>query len=161
MRRASRTVWDDTPTSIIFGQERAKFLEFLDAVVDIAGTDAFLLPQGNGRPFRFGPWVAVAVKGHTAESEFNARIKKIWKTDLFLSTEGDARHLAATIKSNFTQLEGGADLRTGIVPESNHPGNRGGIRYDSSKGLWVVALQHPNGFMGLYTDAYHAIARGL
>ena len=117
--------------------------------------------QGNGRPFRFGPWVAVAAKGYTAENELNARIKKIWKTDLFLSTEGDARHLAATIKSNFAQLEGGAGLRIGIVPESNHPGNRGGIRYDSSKGLWVVALQDPNGFMGLYNDAYHAIARAI
>jgi hypothetical protein len=161
IRRASKYVSDTAPSSILFGQERAKFLGFLDAVVDNAGTDAYLLPQGRGKPFQFGPWVAVAARGHTAEDHLNPRIKKIWKTDLFLSTTGDARHFAATIKSNVAQLEGGAGLRIGIVPESVDLRSRSGVKYDSSKGLWIVTLDDPNGFMGLYNDAYHAVARAI
>lgn len=161
MRRASKFIPDDAPTSILFGQERAKFLGFLDAVVDEAGTDSYLLPQGSGKPFRFGPWVSLAARGHSVESQLNDRIKKIWKTDLFLSAEGDPRHFAATIKSNFAQLEGGAGLRIGIVPESANRANPSGVRYDSSKRLWVVSLDDPNGFMGLYNDAYCAVARAI
>lgn len=161
MRRASRYVRDSIPNSILFGQERSKFLGFLDAVVDEAGTDSYLLPQGSGKPFRFGPWVSVAAKGHMAENELNTRIKKIWKTDLFLAAQDDAKHFAATIKSNFAQLEGGAGLRIGIVPESTHVGNNSGVRYDNNTGLWVVTLADPNGFMGLYNDAYHAVARAV
>lgn len=36
MRRASKYVKDSEPTSLLFGQERAKYLGFLDAVVDEA-----------------------------------------------------------------------------------------------------------------------------
>lgn len=161
LRRASSFVKDATPRSLLFGHERAKYLGFLDAVVEEAGTDAFLLPEGSGRPFKFGPWVQVAAKGASAESELNARIKKIWKTDLFLSAEGDTRHFAATVKSNYELLEGGQGLRVGIVPESTHTGNGAGVRYDRSKGLWVVSLADPNGFMGLFNDAYHAVARAM
>ena len=124
-------------------------------------TSPYLLPQGSGKPFRFGPWVSLAARGYTAEVDLNKRIKKIWKTDLFLSAEGNARHFAATIKSNFEQLEGGAGLRIGIVPESVQKGNHGGVRFDEKSGLWVVALSDPNGFMGLYNDAYHAVARAI
>ncbi len=159
MRRASKFIPDDQPTSILFGQERAKFLGFLDAVVDEAGTDSYLLPQGSGKPFKFGPWVSLAAQGHIVEARLNNRIKKIWKTDLFLSAAGDPRHFAATIKSNFAHLEGGAGLRIGIVPE--HVRNTSGVRYDADKKLWVVSLDDPNGFMGLYNDAYHAVARAI
>jgi hypothetical protein len=161
LRRASQYVKDAEPNSILFGQERAKFLGFLDAVVDEAGTDSYLLPHGRGKPFKFGPWVSVAAKGHLAEAELNDRIKKIWKTDLFLAAQGDSRHFAATIKSNYAQLEGGAGLRIGIVPESIDVGNRSGVRFDQKNGLWVVSLADPNGFMGLYNDAYHAVARAI
>lgn len=162
MRRASnKIIKDAAPSSILFGQERAKFLGFMDAVVDDAGTDAALLPQGSGRPFKFGPWVSVAAQGHVSENKLNDRIKKIWKADLFLSTDVDSKHLAATIKSNYAQLEGGAGLRIGVVPESNHKGNTAGVRYDAKTGLWVVTLKDPDGFMGLYNDAYHAVARAI
>jgi hypothetical protein len=161
MRRASKYVKDAEPSSLLFGQERAKYLGFLDAVVDEAGTDSYLLPQGSGKPFRFGPWVSVAARGHIAEPILNDRIKKIWKTDLFLSAEGDPRHFAATVKSNFAQLEGGQGLRIGIVPESTHFNNRSGVQYSSKHGLWLVTLADPNGFMGLFNDAYHAVARAV
>ncbi|MGJ5076646.1 hypothetical protein [Bradyrhizobium sp. SZCCHNRI1009] len=161
MRMASKFVPDNAPTSILFGQERAKFLGFLDAVVDKAGTDSFLLPQGSGKPFKFGPWVSLAAQGHTVEDRLNNRIKKIWKTDLFLAASGDVRHFAATIKSNIAQLEGGAGLRIGIVPESSSVKNGGGVRYDADKKLWIVSLDDPNGFMGIYNDAYHAVARAI
>lgn len=161
LRRASKYIKDAEPTSLLFGQERAKYLGFLDAVVDEAGTDSVLLPQGSGKPFRFGPWVSVAAQGHTAEHLLNERIKKIWKTDLFLSTKDDPRYFAATIKSNYAQLEGGQGLRIGIVPESTHSKNTSGIRYSQEHGLWVVTLADPNGFMGLFNDAYHAVARAI
>jgi hypothetical protein len=161
LRKASSFVKDDAPRSLLFGHERARYLGFLDAVVTEAGTDAFLLPEGSGRPFKFGPWVQVAAKGQSAESELSPRIKQIWKTDLFLSAEGDSRHFAATVKSNVTQLEGGRGLRVGIVPESTEYDNPVGVRYDRSKGLWVVSLADPNGFMGLFNDAYHAVARSM
>jgi hypothetical protein len=161
MRRASKYVKDSAPTSLLFGQERARYLGFLDAIVDDAGTDAYLLPQGTGRPFRFGPWVSVAAQGSIAEGILSSRIKKVWKTDLFLSAEGDQRHFAATVKSNFAQLEGGEGLRIGIVPESTHFSNSSGVRYSQKHGLWVVSLADPNGFMGLFNDAYHAMARAI
>lgn len=161
MRRASKYVKDTEPTSLLFGQERAKYLGFLEAMVDEAGTDSYLLPQGSGKPFRFGPWVQVAARGHTAEAELNDRIKKIWKTDLFLSAADDPRYFAATIKSNFAQLEGGAGLRIGIVPESTHFNNSSGVKYSHKHGLWLVTLADPNGFMGLFNDAYHAVARAI
>lgn len=161
LRRSSKYVKDAAPTSLLFGQERAKYLGFMDAVVDDAGTNSYLLPQGSGKPFRFGPWVSVAAQGHTAEHLLNERIKKIWKTDLFLSAEGDPRYFAATVKSNFAQLEGGQGLRIGIVPESTHFNNKSGVRFSSEHGLWLVTLADPNGFMGLFNDAYHAVARAI
>lgn len=161
MRRASKHLKDDLPTSLLFGQERAKYLGFLDAVVDEAGADSFLLPHGNGRPFSFGPWVSVAAKGHSAEEELNERIKKIWKTDLYLSNAGGKKYLAATVKSNVSQLEGGKGLRIGIVPESAQFPNSSGIKFDTNTGLWVVSLADPNGFMGLFNDAYNAVARAI
>lgn len=161
LRRASKSVKDSEPTSILFGQERAKYLGFLDAIVDEAGNDSYLLPQGQGKPFNFGPWVSVAARGKQAEEYLNERIKQVWKTDLFLSTEGDKKHLAATIKSNFAQLEGGKGLRIGIVPESTHTNNSAGVSFSQKHGLWVVSLADPNGFMGLFNDAYHAVARAI
>jgi hypothetical protein len=161
LRRASTYVKDAMPMSVMFGYERAKYLGFLDAVIDEAGTNSYLLPEGQGRPFRFGPWVSRAAEGHLAEDQLPARIKKIWKTDLFLSTQDDPRYFAATIKSNFAQLEGGRGLRVGIVPESTAVGNRAGVRYSSEHGLWVVTLDDPNGFMGLFNDGYHAVARAM
>lgn len=161
LRRSSKSVKDAAPTSLMFGQERAKYLGFLEAVVDEAGKDSYLLPQGQGKPFNFGPWVSVAAQGHAAEPLLNERIKKVWKTDLFLSSDGDKKHIAATVKSNYAQLEGGQGLRIGIVPESTHFNNAAGVKYDQKHGLWVVSLADPNGFMGLFNDAYHAVARAI
>ncbi len=162
LRKASpRLVKDAPPTSLLFGYERAKYLGFLDAVVTDAGNDSFLLPEGSGRPFQFGPWVSKAAAGAASENMLNDRIKKIWKTDLFLSAQDDSRYFAATVKSNFALLEGGRGLRVGIVPESTHANNHSGVRYDKDLGLWVVTLADPNGFMGLFADAYHAVGRAM
>lgn len=161
MQRASSFVKDGKPTSLLFGYERAKYLGFLDAVVDEAGTDSFLLPEGSGRPFKFGPWVAKAALGKAAEPLLNDRIRQIWKTDLFLSTEGDPRYFATTVKSNIKQLEAGRGLRIGIVPESVDRGNHSTIRYSQEHRLWIVSLADPNGFMGMFSDAYHAVGRAM
>ncbi|MXP64055.1 hypothetical protein E0493_11940 [Roseomonas sp. M0104] len=160
LSKSSQFLRDAEPSSLMFGQERARYLGFLDAVVDEAGTDAYLLPEGSGRPFRFGPWVQTAAQGKEAEKTLPDRIKAIWKTDLFLSGAGNPRYLAATVKSNFAQLEGGRGLRIGIVPESSS-GNLSGIRYSNSHKLWVVSLADPNGFMGLFNDAYMAVGRAI
>lgn len=161
LRKASQFVKDAAPTSLLYGYERAKFLGFLEAVVDNAGSNAYLLPEGSGRPFQFGPWVSIAARGLASESLLPERIKKVWKTDLFLSTEEDPRYFAATVKSNIAQLEGGRGLRVGVVPESTVNGNRTGVWYDQTKKLWVVSLADPNGFMGLYNDAYMAVGRAM
>ena len=144
----------------MFGQERARYLGFLDAVVEGAGDDAFLLPEGRGRPFQFGPWVAQAANGQSAEEILPDRIKSIWKTDLFLTGKGRPQHFAATVKSNFAQLEGGRGLRIGIVPESPQ-NNLSGVRYSQQHKLWIVSLADPDGFMGLFNDAYMAVGRAI
>ncbi len=161
IRRASRFVRDAEPMSVMFGYERAKYLGFLDAVIDQAGTDAYLLPEGSGRPFRFGPWVAQAARGKEAEPELPSRIKQIWKTDLFLSVKDDPRYFATTIKSNSSLLEGGRGLRIGIIPEDHKTQRRPGISYSPKHGLWLVTLDDPNGFVGLFNDGYHAVARAI
>jgi hypothetical protein len=160
LSKASQYRKDVEPTSLMFGQERARYLGFLDAVVDEAGTDAYLLPEGSGRPFRFGPWVQTAAQGKAAEPRLPERIRAIWKTDLFLSGSGDPRHLAATVKSNFSHLDGGRGLRIGIVPESSS-NNSSGVRYNNQHKLWIVSLADPNGFMGLFNDAYMAVGRAI
>jgi hypothetical protein len=161
MSRASKYVKDAQPKSLLFGHERAKYLGFLDAVVDEAGTNAFLVPEARGRPFNFGPWVSKAALGVQGEHMLADRIRKVWKTDLFLSPEGDSRHFAATVKSNFSQLEGGPGLRIGIVPESTATNNYAGVRFSQEHKLWVVSLADPNGFMGLFNDAYQAVGRAM
>ena len=35
------------------------------------------------------------------------------------------------------------------------------FKYSNKHGLWLVTLADPNGFMGLFNDAYHAVARGI
>lgn len=160
MSKASQFLKSPEPNSLMFGQERARYLGFLDAVVDEAGTDAYLLPEGSGRPFKFGPWVQTAAQGQSAEVYLPERIRGIWKTDLFLSGVGDPRYLAATVKSNFAQLEGGRGLRVGIVPEAPN-NNPSGVRYSNQHKLWVVSLADPNGFMGLFNDAYMAVGRAI
>ena len=145
-----------TPNSVMFGYERAKQLGFLDAVVDEAGTSARLLPDGRGRPFSFGPWVRVAALGPVAEPGLGPRIGKIWKTDLFLTDQFGERYLAATIKSNWHDLEGGPGLRLGIVPEAADL--KSGVSYNPKTKLWTVSLPDPEGFMGLFNDAYVTVA---
>ena len=161
MQRACKYLKDAEPTSIMFGYERAKYLGFTNATVNLAGTDAYLLPEARGRPFRFGKWVRRAAHGQFSEYLLPERIKKIWKTDLFLSATGEARHFAATVKSNVQQLEGGRGLRIGIVPEAANAGDRPGVTYSDKHNLWVVTLADPNGFMGLYNDCYQAVGRAM
>lgn len=145
------------PRSLLFGYERAKYLGFLDALVDEAGEQALLIPDGQGRPFTFGPWVTVAARGAAAEPLLRARIKRVWKTDLFLSDSERHRHMAATIKSNWHQLEDGPGLRLGIVPEAQDL-PAGVRRY---KSMWLAVLPDPNGFMGLFNDAYESVAEAV
>lgn len=161
LRKASRFVSGGTPSSLLFGYERARYLGFVDAVVDNAGTNAYLLPEGSGRPYKFGPWVAKAARGKAAEPELTPRIQHIWKTDLFLTCEGDDRYLAATVKSQFSQLQGGRGLRIGIVPESTAKGHKPGIEWSDEHNLWVATLPDPNGFTGLFNDAYKAVGRAV
>ncbi|SCX01788.1 hypothetical protein SAMN02799620_00330 [Mycolicibacterium fluoranthenivorans] len=146
------------PTSLLFGYERAKYLGFLDAIVENADSQAVLLPDGRGRPFLFdGPWMRHAAKGKVAEPALGDRIARVWKTDLFLSDESRHRHVAATIKSNHRQLEGGPGLRLGIVPEAKDLS--AGVR--RRDGLWLAVLPDPNGFMGLFNDAYQSVAEAI
>lgn len=85
------------------------------------------------------------------------RIKKVWKTDIFLGIQGKQKYAAATIKSNWHQLEDGAGLRVAIVPEARDL-KSGYLRW---KTLHLVALPDPDGFMGLFNDAYEAVAEAI
>lgn len=161
LRKASTFVKDRQPSSLLFGYERAKYLGFLDAVVTEAGNNSFLLPEGSGRPFSFGTWVSEAARGQAAEPILPNRIKQIWKTDLFLSTEDDNRYFAATVKSNRALLEGGRGLRVAIVPAHKSQPFNIKPQYDRKLGLWIVTLADPNGFMGLFNDAYSALAHAV
>jgi hypothetical protein len=160
LAKASRTLKEGHPTSLLFGYERARYLGFLDAIVEDAGERAKLLPDGSGRPFAFGNWVPIAARGKPAERMLAAiapRIQHVWKTDLFLSVEESDRYAAATIKSNWRQLEDGFGLRVGIVPEAKdlRPG------YRRWKGLHLAVLPDPDGFMGLFNDGYQAVGRAM
>jgi hypothetical protein len=145
------------PESLLFGYERAKYLGFLDAVIEEAGAGAILLADGSGKPFHFGPWVRVAARGELAEAELRERIKKIWKTDLFLTAEGSWRWAAATIKSNWHQLEDGPGLRVAIVPEAKDLSRK----RRRHQGLHLAVLPDPDGFIGLFNDAYEAMAHAI
>lgn len=78
-----------------------------------------------------------------------------------MSVEDDPRYFAATVKSNAMQLEGGQGLRVGIVPEHPSTAYNKEVVFDEEKGLWVVSLADPNGFMGLFNDGYSAVARAF
>ena len=159
LRKSSQRAFKDEadPVSLLFGHERARYLGFVDAVVENAGEEAKLLPDGQGHPFAFDRWVTVAAGGVHAEPLLRARIKQVWKNDLFLSTTAEQRWVAATIKSNWKQLEGGRGLRIGIVPEAKDL--PAGLR--RHRGLHVAVLPDPNGFMGLFNDAYAAVASAV
>ncbi|MBD8611182.1 hypothetical protein IFT77_11850 [Frigoribacterium sp. CFBP 13729] len=145
------------PTSLLFGYERAKYLGFLEATVKAAGSEAVLLPDGQGHPFAFGPWVSVAAEGKSAEARLKDRIKSVWKTDIFLSDQEELRYAAATIKSNHTLLEAGPGLRIGIVPEATNlaPGTH------RREGLWLAVLPDRDGFMALFHDGFQAVAEAM
>lgn len=147
-------------SSLMFGQERARYLGFLDSVVEDAGEEAVLLPDGQGRPFRFSSdWLRLAAQGHVAEDQLGHRITKVWKTDLFISDQNARRFTAATVKSNPKLLEGGPGLRIGIVPSST--AYAPGTRRDPTTGLWLTVLPDPDGFMGLFNDAYWGVASAI
>jgi hypothetical protein len=147
-------------SSLLFGYERAKYLGFLDAVVQDAGEHAVLLPDGRGHPFRFrSDWLKQAANGVKSETQLGHRITKVWKTDLFLSDEHARRYAAATVKSNHEQLEGGPGLRVGIVPAAAKL--QAGVRYDRKTNLWLAVLPDPDGFMGLFNDAYWSVASAV
>lgn len=159
VKKASPRMGFGTPTSVLFGHERSRHLGFLDAVIDNAGDDAVLLPDGQGHPFAFGTWVRVAAEGQVAEPRLSDRIKQVWKTDIFLSNDERQRYLATTIKSNWRLLEGGRGLRIAIVPEA--PDLRAGIVRLNDMGLYAAVLPDPNGFMGIFNDAYGAVAEAI
>lgn len=157
LHRVSPKLTLTPPSSVLFGYERARYLGFLDAVVQSAGDEAVLLPDGRGRPYAFGNWVSIAAQGEVAEKHLTERIRHIWKTDLFLTDAQASRYVAATVKSNPAHLESGRGLRVGIVAEGkDHPA---GIAWNGS--LWVLTLPDPNGFMGLFNDAYNAVAHAV
>jgi len=147
----------ERPTSLLFGYERARYLGFLDAVV-AAGADSYILPDGSGRPFQFGQWVSLAARGQSAEATLRPRIREIWKTDLFLSDQHERRYIAASIKSNWHHLESARGIRIGIVPEAKDLS--AGV-YKSYKGMHLAVLPDPEGFMGLFNDAYRSVARAV
>jgi hypothetical protein len=160
LRKVSRHIKGDSPSSLLFGHERAKYLGFLDAVVQAAGEEAVILPDGRGHPYAFGTWVAVAAQGKASEkilSVQSPRIQHIWKSDIFLTDSEGVRYAATTIKSNWKQLESGRGLRLGIVPEAKdlQPG------LHRKEGLWVVSLPDPDGFMGLFKDGYAAVGQAV
>lgn len=147
-------------TSLMFGYERAKYLGFLDAVVQDAGEEAVLIPDSRGRPYRFtSEWLKHAAEGAQSEQFLNGRIEKVWKTDAFLSDQNARRYAAATIKSNHKQLEGGPGLRIGIVPAAKDLA--AGVHRDRERGLWLAVLPDPDGFMGLFNDAYWLVASAI
>jgi len=156
LKKVSRHLSGGKPRSLLFGHERAQYLGFIDATIDAAGYDAVLLPDGRGHPYRFDSWVAKAAKGKRAEPELSARIKQIWKTDLFLTDDAAQKYVAVTVKSNQKLLEGGRGLRVAIASESK--GKTAGIKKDPRTGLWILSLPDPNGFMGLFNDGYLAVA---
>jgi len=86
-----------------------------------------------------------------------SRIKKVWKTDIFLSSTEKLRFAAATIKSNWHHLEDGPGLRVAVVPQAVDlaPG------IQRWKSLYMVVLPDPDGFMGLFNDAYEAVAEAI
>lgn len=146
------------PQSLLFGYERAKYLGFLDATVNNAGIGARLVPDGDkGPPFYFDKWVAIAAGGKNAEPNLAGRIKKVWKTDLFIGDEERLRFVAATVKSNWHHLESGPGLRLAIVPEAAdlQP------RIIEQNGLILAVLADPTGFAGLFNDAYAAVAAAI
>lgn len=146
------------PQSLLFGYERAKYLGFLEAIVSKAGHGALLVPDGEqGRPFFFGKWVPVAARGKDAEPDLATRIKKMWKTDLFIGDDERMRFVAATVKSNWHQLESGPGLRLAIVPEAAdlEP------TIIEQNGLILAVLADPTGFAGLFNDAYAAVAAAI
>jgi hypothetical protein len=145
------------PTSLMFGHERSRYLGFTDAVVSNATGDAVLLPDGSGHPFKFGAWVPIAARGVKAEPDLRDRIKKVWKTDVFLSDLQKTRFAAATIKSNWHQLEDGPGLRVGIVPEAKDLASF----QRRFKSLHLAILPDPDGFMGLFNDGYEAVAAAI
>lgn len=158
--RAFKTL--DKPTSLLFGQERAKYNGFLDAVVETAADEAVLLADGRGHPPKFARWIREAARGEAAEADLGARLKKVWQTDLFVSDEGRHRHLAVTIKSNKEALTGGPGLRLAIVPE--HRDLPSGVsRQETVAGdkLIVVTLADPTGFWGLYKNGFAAVAEAI
>lgn len=147
-------------SSLMFGQERARHLGFLDSVVRDAGENAVLLPDGVGKPYQFtSDWLRLAARGPSAEPHLGRRITKIWKTDLFISDQNARRYTAATVKSNPQLLEGGAGLRVGIVPATTKYAP--GTRRDAKTGLWLTVLPDPDGFMGLFNDAYWGVASAI
>jgi hypothetical protein len=156
-RASTRLRGERMPQSLMFGYERAKYLGFLDAVIENAGDAAVLLPDGSGRPFAFGPWVTLAAQGQQAEAQLRERIRKVWKTDLFLTVEGASRYAAATVKTNWRLLEDGPGLRIGIVPEASDLNPRR-KRFDT---LHLAILPDPHGFTGLFKDAYGAVGGAL
>ncbi len=91
----------------------------LTAVVQGAGEQA-VLPSDSARlPFGFrSDWLKYVARGWRAEPLLSLRIKKVWKTHVVLSDEHARRYAAATVKSNYKQLEGGAGLRVAIVPSA-------------------------------------------
>src|SRR5262249_10714926 len=65
--------------------------------------------------------------------------------------------LPARSSALYALLEGGRGLRIGIVPEAKDYAP--GVRWNGS--LWVLALPDPDGFMGLFNDAYSAVAQAV
>lgn len=152
----------ERPTSLLFGQERAKYNGFLDAVVEAAADEAILLPDGRGHPPKFAKWIREAARGEVAEPDLPARFRKVWQTDLFVSDQERHRQMAVTIKSNKEALTGGPGLRVGIVPEHRDlPAGISKQRTTAGDTLWVVTLADPSGFWSLYKNAFSAVAEAI
>jgi hypothetical protein len=147
-----------TPSSILFGIEKAGTVKLIDTAKGILTDDSRTLSGNVGQPpflKRRLTTLAAAFSRPTTRFALPWSMRGLWKADLFIGSVQSQRWVGASVKINPSQLEGAAGLRVGIVPTKQGKSDK--VRLDEGRGLVICPLHHDADFMQTFYEGWRVV----
>lgn len=149
-------VYGASPTSILFGLEKAGALDLINSVKEQLTEDSRLMAGVKGQPAKLKRHIDSIASAFRKRKDGDGilpySISGLWKADLFLGKVEPDKWVGTTVKINVAHLEGAKGLRVGVVPTLE--GKSDAVRMDESKNLVICPLPYDAGFMEIFYSGW-------
>ncbi|ALX04771.1 hypothetical protein AERYTH_08710 [Aeromicrobium erythreum] len=153
-------VGDGTPSSILFGAEKAGAQSLIATAASTLTDDSRVMSGVAGRPVKLKRHLdslARAFRQASAREALPGSIRGLWRADLFLGTTDDDRWVGTSVKHNPRDLTpGGQGMRIGLVPLPWDGSDL--VRLDEQKNLVICPVPYNDAFMEVFNVAWRIVA---